>query len=101
MVVKIACIKHRLDEMINTGNASFTCSDIVWQIRFILAGIETSLISFNVVPYAFGMSGIDALPIVPPGELLNKLFNLFLIWLNRQRMITHLVEAQDPLPDVG
>ena len=67
MVVKIACLDERRDELVDAGDAGFASGDIRRQLGIILGGVETGLVGFDIGPDALRIRQIDTLPVIAPG----------------------------------
>ena len=101
VVVKIARLDKRRDELVNAGDAGFAGGDIRRQLGIIFGGVEPGLVGFDIGPDALRMRQIDPLPVIAPGQLLNEFLRLFRITYGCQRRVAHLVEAQNAVADIG
>ena len=101
MIVQIAGFQQCRDKGVDAGNTGCAPRNVGWQIIGVVTGDKAGFISLDIHPDGIRAGDVKPLPIVTPGQFLNEFFRLLRRCHGVKRVITHLIQCQHPMPDIG
>ena len=101
VVVQIAGAGELIGKGIHTGQVGLAGADVVGELAGVVLGRVAGFVGLAVLPDAVADVGVDALPVVAPGQFVDELLPLIGVFDAIPDGITHLGEAEYAVADIG